>query len=143
MRGFWPPSSSTTRFRFRPAASASLRPVAVEPVKLMRRTRGFSTSSSPIGPAWPRPWVTMLRTPAGRPASAKTSPQSRPPTYGDSSDGFRTTVLPKTSGAAIARADRMSAAFHGEMAPTTPTGRRMPIANAPGMSDGTIVPVGA
>ena len=52
-------------------------------------------------------------------------------------------MLPKTSGAAIERADRMSAAFHGAMAPTTPTGLRMPIAKAPGRSDGRIVPVGA
>ena len=87
--------------------------MAVEPVKLIRRTCGFSTSSSPIGPASPGACVTMLRTPAGSPASAKISPQSRPPTYGDSSDGFSTTVLPNTSGAAIERADRISAAFHG------------------------------
>ena len=61
------------------AASASLRPVAVEPVKLIRRTAGFSTSSSPIGAASPGAWVTMFRTPAGSPASAKISPQSSPP----------------------------------------------------------------
>ena len=46
--GFWPPSSSTTRLRCLPAASARRRPVSVEPVKLMRRTCGFATSSSPI-----------------------------------------------------------------------------------------------
>ncbi len=74
----------------------------------------------------------MFRTPAGSPASAKISPQSRPPTTGDSSDGFSTTVLPSASGAAIERADRISAAFHGAIAPTTPTGRRRPIASVPG-----------
>ena len=98
----------------------------------MRRTAGFSTSSSPIGAASPGACVTMFRTPAGRPASAKISPQISPPTTGESSDGFSTTVLPSASGAAIDRADRISAAFQGAIAPTTPTGLRMPIASVPG-----------
>ena len=42
-------------------------------------------------------------------------------------------MLPSASGAAIERAERISAAFHGAIAPTTPTGRRMPIAKVPGM----------
>ena len=115
----------------------------VEPVKLMRRTCGFETSSSPIGTASPGPWVTMLSTPGGRPAASKISPQIRPPTIGEFSEGLSTTVLPSTSGAAMERAERISAAFQGAMAPTTPTGLRMPIANAPGMSEGRISPVGA
>ena len=45
--GLLPPSSSTMRFRVRPAASPTLRPVAVEPVKEIIRTFGSSTS------AWP------------------------------------------------------------------------------------------
>ena len=114
----------------------------VEPVKLSRRTCGLSTSSSPIGCASPGAFVTMFSTPAGRPASAKISPQIRPPTCGDHSDGFSTTVLPSASGAAIERAERMSAAFHGAIAPTTPTGRRTPIAKAP-VSDGITSPSGA
>ena len=52
-------------------------------------------------------------------------------------------MFPKTIGAAIARADRIRAAFQGEIAPTTPTGRRMPIAKAPGRSDGMTWPSGA
>ena len=51
-------------------------------------------------------------------------------------------MLPSASGAAIARAERISAAFQGAIAPTTPTGRRMPIAKAP-VSEGMISPVGA
>ena len=51
-------------------------------------------------------------------------------------------MFPSTSGAAIERADRMSAAFHGAIAPTTPTGRRSPMANAP-VSDGITSPSGA
>jgi hypothetical protein len=53
-----------------------------------------------------------------------------------------TTVLPSTSGAAIERADRIRAAFHGAIDPTTPTGRRIPIANAPGRSEGMTSPIG-
>ena len=68
----------------------------------------------------------MFRTPGGRPASVKISPQISPPTTGESSDGFRTTVLPSASGAAIERAERISAAFHGAIAPTTPTGPPQP-----------------
>ncbi len=108
----------------------------------MRRTLGLEISSSPIAAASCGACVTMLSTPGGRPASSKISPHSRPPTHGDSSDGFSTTVLPKTSGAVIDRADRISAAFHGAIAPTTPTGRRMPIAVVPGTSDGITWPIG-
>ena len=108
----------------------------------MRRTAGFSTSSSPIGAASPGACVTTFSTPAGSPASAKTSAHRSPPTCGDHSDGFNTTVLPRARGAAIDRAERISAAFHGAIAPTTPTGRRTPIANAP-VSEGITSPSGA
>ena len=46
---------------------------------------------------------------------------------GDSSDGFSTTVLPKASGVAIDRSDRMSGAFQGASPATTPTGWRTPM----------------
>ena len=128
--------------RLRPAASAIFRPVADEPVKLIRRTLGFSANSSPIFEPSPWAWVTTLSTPAGRPASSKISAQSRPPTNGDDGEGLDTTVLPATIGAAIERADRISAAFQGEIAATTPTGRRMPIAKVPGTSDGITWPIG-
>jgi len=52
-------------------------------------------------------------------------------------------VFPSASGAAIARAERISAAFHGAIAPTTPTGLRIPIANVPGWSEGSTCPIGA
>jgi hypothetical protein len=55
---------------------------------------------------------------------------------------LRTTVLPRTRAAAIDRAERISAAFHGAIAPTTPTGRLTPIANAP-VSEGITSPSGA
>src|SRR6185503_13481525 len=119
------------RLRLRPAASARRRPVRAEPVKLMRRTAGCDVNTSPIGPAAPGAGVTTPSTPSGNPAAAKISLQIVPPTIGDHSDGFSTTVLPSASGAAIDRAERISAAFQGAIAPTTPTGRRTPIANAP------------
>ncbi len=106
----------------------------------MRRTRGSAISSLPIAPASPGAWVTTLRTPSGRPASAKISAQSSPPDHGDSSDGFSTTVLPRHIGATIARPDSTSAAFHGAMAATTPTGRRTAIAREPCRSDGMTWP---
>jgi hypothetical protein len=55
---------------------------------------------------------------------------------------WATIGFPIASGAAIDLADRMSAAFHGAIAPTTPTGRRIPMANVPGTSDGITVPIG-
>ena len=87
-------------------------------------------------------WVTMLRTPSGSPASVKISAQSSPPTNGDSSDGLATTVFPRARGAAMPRADRIRAAFQGKMAPTTPTGRRSPMAIVPGRSEGRTWPIG-
>src|SRR5947207_14229391 len=84
----------------------------------------------------------MLGTPAGSPASVKISPQSVPPTTGDSADGFSTTVLPSASGDAIERAERINAAFQGAIAPTTPAGRRTPSENVPGLSDGITCPTG-
>jgi hypothetical protein len=80
--------------------------------------------------------------PVRQPGLAKISPHSSPPTNGDSSDGLATTVLPRISGAASERADRIRAAFQGAIAPTTPTGRRMPIANVPGTSEGMTSPIG-
>src|SRR5439155_3972424 len=122
-------------------ASASLRPTFVEPVKLIRRTAGCETSSSPMSAALPGACVTMFSTPSGRPASAKISPHTSPPAHGDHSLGFRTTVFPRRSGSISDRAESMSAACHGAIAATTPTGLRMPIASAP-VSDGMICPIG-
>ena len=49
----------------------STRPVAAEPVKLTRSTRGSSTSGAPA--SGPSPWTTFS-TPAGRPASRQSRP---------------------------------------------------------------------
>ena len=46
--GSEPPSSSVTRFSAGPAIDMMWRPVAVSPVKAMRRTSGWPTSASPM-----------------------------------------------------------------------------------------------
>ncbi len=46
-------------------------------------------------------------------------------------------MLPSASGAVIERSERISATFHGAIAPTTPTGWRRPIAIAPGCRTGS------
>ncbi len=67
--GDFPPSSSDTRAP-RAAAVAPMRsPVAVEPVKAILSTPGWSTSAAPVGP---RPVMT-LNTPLGTPASTASS----------------------------------------------------------------------
>ncbi len=85
----------------------------------------------------------MFRTPAGRPASAKISPQISPPTTGDNSEGFSTTVLPSASGAAIERADRISAAFHGAIAADDADRLAQAHGQRAGVSDGMTWPAGA
>ncbi len=52
-------------------------------------------------------------------------------------------MLPSARGAVIERAERICAAFHGAIAPTTPTGWRIPIAMRPGVSVGSTCPIGA
>ena len=79
-------------------------------------TSGCSTNAS----LTLRPAATMLSTPAGSPASAKTS-ASRKPNSGVSSGGLRTTLHPASSAGASFGNDSPSGKFHGTMAPTTPT----------------------
>ena len=61
--GALPPSSSSTRFRCRPAFSAMIRPTLVEPVKLIRRVAGWAISSSTTSSASTGAFVTRLITP--------------------------------------------------------------------------------
>ena len=83
--------------------------------------------------------VMTLTTPAGKPASRKTSPISQC-VRGQSSDAFITTVLPQASGMASARTPRITGAFQGARPRTTPHGWRMAKANEPGLSDGITSP---
>ena len=68
--GALPPSSSSTRLRWRPAISAMIRPTRVDPVKLMRRLSGWAISSSTTAGASAGALVRKLMTPGGTPASA-------------------------------------------------------------------------
>jgi len=68
--GRLPPSSRVTRFIDSAAARMMERPTAVEPVKVTLAISGCDVSSAPT--TSPRP-VTILNTPAGRPASCRAS----------------------------------------------------------------------
>ena len=140
--GALPPSSSSTRLRWRAAFSATSRPTRVEPVKLIRRTAGWAISSSTTSDASSGSWVMRLTTPGGRPASSSARAISAC-VRGQTWDAFSTTVLPKASGAATARVPRMTGAFQGAIPTTTPAGWRTPIASRPGTSEGITSPLTA
>lgn len=69
-------------------------------------------------------FVITLRTPSGSPASRSSSPMRSPADIGATSLGLSTTVLPAASAATTERVPRMTGAFHGENAATTPRGSR-------------------
>ena len=69
MFGDFPPSSSVTLFSARPALAPISRPTAVEPVKAILSTSGWSTSAAPVSPS---PVITFS-TPSGMPASSASS----------------------------------------------------------------------
>jgi hypothetical protein len=115
---FFPPSSASRRTS-RPASDAfSDSPTSFEPVKLTARSAGCWRSAAPM--LRPAP-VTVLSTPAGRPASASTRASSRAMT-GVSEAGLRTTLLPAISAGASLRAGVSNGSFHGVIARTTPSG---------------------
>ncbi len=88
--GSLPPSSSEAGIRRRAAASATLRPVLVEPVNMI-----MSTCSISAAPVAPRP-VAICNTSAGRPLSRSPSASSIE-VSGVTSEGFRITLLPAAS----------------------------------------------
>ena len=93
--GSLPPSSRVQGTRFRPQASATLRPVATLPVKEILSTPA-STRAAPVSPSP----TTRLKTPSGSPAAAKIS-STRLPEKGVTSEGFSTTALPAISAWAV------------------------------------------
>ena len=136
--GLLPPSSRTMRLRLRPAASPTLRPVAVEPVNEIIRTFGSSQS------AWPTsapPPITCSR-PSGRPASSKMRAVRTPPLIGVFGSDLRITALPSASAGPTERAGRTTGKFHGQITPTTPTGTRWAMLVRPGIIDGSTCPSG-
>ena len=54
--------------------------------------------------------------------------------------GFITAVLPQMSAGNSFQPGIATGKFHGVMSPTTPTGRRMAMANLSGISEGTVMP---
>ena len=115
-------------------------PTSPEPVKVMSFTRSSSTSTSPIADEGP---TTTLSQPAGRPASCSSSASSSAES-GVCEAGLRTTAQPAASAGAILWATRLSGKLKGEIAPTTPIGRRIVNASLPSpacdASIGTISP---
>ncbi len=83
--------------------------------------------------------VTVLTTPFGNPASAKSSTKARVEQLA-CSDGLITTVLPAASKGASFHVSSNSGEFHGTMAATTPIGSRRVKANMPGLSIGSTAP---
>lgn len=96
-------------------------PVALEPVKVMRSTRG-SLVSGPATSSAPKP-CTILSTPSGSPAAVASWP-NRAAVSGVCGAGLSTTVLPKARAGAAFHVASMSGAFHGLIAETTPAGGR-------------------
>ena len=90
----FPPSSRKTRLSVPAAWAITVRPVAVEPVKLTWSTRSSSTSRAPkAGSDDGR----MLTTPAGMSVSSAMSRPSTVAHHGVSGAGFKMTVLPAAS----------------------------------------------
>lgn len=132
-----PPNSRCTRLRWRPAASPTARPAAVEPVKEITGTCGSATSACPAS----GPPGSTCSSPSGRPASAKTAASARPPQTAVRGSGFSTTPLPSASAGATERIERISGALKGEMTPTTPTGTRR-VYDSRAASEGRTCPAG-
>ena len=111
------------------AASAMTRsPVGVEPVNAILRTSGWVTSASPASAPVP---VITLKTPSGRPASARIS-ANRSVVNGVVSAGLATTVFPHISAGPSLLASSVVGKFHGTIAATTPSGRRSTRPSTPG-----------
>ncbi len=122
MFGDFPPHSTETRFMFDcPAYCMTMRPVAVDPVKVMQSTSICRASALPA--VCPNPGTTFS-TPSGIPASTA-SPAIRSAVSGDFSDGFKTSELPAANTGPIFHAAMSSGKFQGTIAPTTPIGSRV------------------
>ena len=120
--GFFPPSSRQTFARTPRALTRCWIdfPVAADPVKLTRPTRGSSTSGVPT--SGPRPCTAEYR-PRGRPASHSSFPNATA-VYGVSSCDFATTALPHNSAGNVFHATPASGLLNGMIAAHTPIGAR-------------------
>ena len=113
-----PPSSSTVAF---PAApTATLSPVAIEPMKPTACVPGLEATSSPTTAPGP---VTIENTPAGSSASTMHSASFTAQTDVEDA-GVHTTAFPAARAGAISSAGIVYGQFHGVITPTTPRGTR-------------------
>src|SRR5208283_3939962 len=102
-----------------------MRPVDVDPVKLITGTSACFVSGAPA--PGPSP-LTRFTTPAGKPASVSTSTKWQEES-GVSSAGFSTTVFPQTSAGIVFHDGMAMGKFHGVISPQTPIGCRTLMAN--------------
>ncbi len=123
--GLLPPNSRETRLMPLPETSRMCSPTRRLPVKWILSTPGWVISASPtVGPVP----STRLKTPLGTPASSSSSVRRKTVRLAYS-EGFMTTVHPAASAGATFLQNRLSGAFHGRIAATTPTGSRSVIAS--------------
>src|SRR5436190_16651450 len=134
--GFLPPSSSEQCLKLFAAVVPIVRPTALDPVNEIARTSGCSSIGAPASA--PKP-LTMLTTPLGTPASARTRTKLNVE-RGVSCAGLITQVLPQTSAGNSFQDGIAMGKFHGVIIPQTPTGVRTAIANLLGSSDGVVGP---
>ena len=112
-----PPSSRDTGLTCSPHRLMIRLPAAVDPVNATLSAPGWVTRCSPTS----RPPGTTLTTPAGTPASSRASARMKL-LSGASGGGLITTVQPAASAGAVFQAARVTGAFQGTIAATTPTG---------------------
>src|SRR2546425_12069001 len=98
-------------------------PTAVDPVKAIFRTAGWSRNTWPITLLLLP--VTTLNTPAGSPASAQMVARASA-VSGVALAGFRTTAQPAARAGAILRVTIVAGEFHGGVAPPPPNRCRTP-----------------
>ena len=119
MKGALPPSSSDIFLIVGAHCFIRMRPTSVEPVKLRWRTVSEAHSTPPISIDESASPVTMLSTPAGRPARRASSAQASADS-GVCSAGLMTTGQPAASAGATLRVIIATGKFHGVIAAHTP-----------------------
>ena len=114
-----PPSSRNTFFTVSDAAAMIRLPTAVDPVKVIRSTRGSVVMASPMSL---RPEVMTFSTPGGMSVCSATRRPRIRAAHGVAGAPLRTTVLPAAKAGAILAMLSWCGKFQAVMAPTTPMG---------------------
>jgi hypothetical protein len=134
--GALPPNSKDRRLMVGAEAAISRAPTAVEPVKVIFRTRLEAVTMSPNSAG---ALTTTLSTPGGIPASSARAAKARA-VNGVSLAGLQTIVQPAARAGAILRVSMAIGKFHGVIAAQTPIGSRSTSRLRPGMLGGRISP---